>query len=69
MEIPAALLMQAAEDLTAREAIRVRIKSRRDRMLFRVRPGPLPKHIATAPTPGFMTFGFGRGRADSRGRR
>lgn len=67
MEIPAALLMQAAGDLGAREAIRVRTKGRRDRMLFQAPRSPLPKHIATAPAPGAMQFGFGRGpgaRAD-----
>jgi hypothetical protein len=68
MEIPAALLMQAADDLTAREAIRVRIKGRRDRMLFKAAPSPLPKHIATAPAPGGL-FGFGRGGGGPRGRR
>lgn len=67
MEIPAALLMQAVDDLTAREAIRVRIKGRRDRMLFKAPPGPLPKHIARAPAPGGFQFGFGRG--GPRGRR
>ena len=70
MEIPAALLTQAADDLTAREAIRVRIKTRRDRMLFQAPPSPLPKHIATAPTPGSAAgFGFGRGGGGPRGRR
>jgi hypothetical protein len=69
IEIPAALLMQAAGDLTAREAIRVRIKGRRDRMLFQAPPAPLPKHIATAPAPGSMQFGFGRGGGGGRGRR
>ena len=69
MEIPGALLIQAVEDLTAREAIRVRIKGRRDRMLFQAPPTPLPKHIATAPAPGGMHFGFGRGGGGSRGRR
>lgn len=61
MEIPSALLLQAADDLTAREAIRVRIKTRRDRMLFQAPPSPLPKNITTAPAPGSMSFGFGRG--------
>ena len=67
MEIPAALLMQAVDDLTAREAIRVRIKGRRDRMLFKAPPGALPKHIARAPAPGGFQSGFGRG--GPRGRR
>ena len=69
MEIPAALLMQAVDDLTAREEIRVRIKRRRDRMLFKAPPSPLPKHVATAPAPGGFQFGFGRGGGGPRGRR
>jgi len=69
MEIPVALLMQAVEDVTAREAIRVRIKGRRDRMLYQAPPSPLPKHIATAPAPGSMHFGFGRSGGGPRGRR
>jgi hypothetical protein len=71
MEVPAALLLQAADDLSAREALRVRIKARRDRMLFKAPPSPLPKHIATAPAPGSMHFGFGRGGGGGhpRGRR
>jgi hypothetical protein len=69
MEIPAALLAQAAEDPSAKEAIRVRIKARRDRMLFQPPPSPLPKRIATAPVAG-SPFGFGSGRGGGpRGRR
>jgi len=68
LEIPATLLTEAAGDATAREAIRVRIKARRDRMLFKAPPSPLPKHIATVP--GAMPFGFGRGGGGGpRGRR
>lgn len=69
MEISETLLTQATGDLAAREEIRVRIKGRRDRMLFQARPKPLPKHIAAAPTPGSMHFGFGRGGGGPRGRR
>ena len=69
MEVPAVLLAQAADDLTARETLRVRIKTRRDRMLFQAPPSPLPKHIATAPAPGSMHFGFGRSGGGPRGRR
>jgi hypothetical protein len=69
IEIPAALLMEAADDLAAREAIRVRIKVRRDRMLFQAPPSPLPKRIAAAPMPGGMHFGYGRGGSGPRGRR
>jgi hypothetical protein len=69
IEIPATLLMEAAGDPAAREAIRVRIKGRRDRMLFQAPPSPLPKHVASAPAPGSMHFGFGRGGSGPRGRR
>ena len=67
IEVPGALLTEAVHDATAREAIRVRIKGRRDRMLFQAPPTPLPKHIATAPAPGGM-FGFGRGGGPQRRR-
>ena len=49
MELPGELLQRAHEDAVAREAVRVRIKATRDRMLFRPPPAPLPKRIATAP--------------------
>jgi hypothetical protein len=68
IEIPASLLERAAADVTAREEMRVRIKGRRDRMLFRERPRPLPKRIAIAPIPGSMNLGF-RGGGNFRGRR
>jgi hypothetical protein len=69
IEIPATLLAEAAGDLAAREAIRVRIKSRRDRMLFQAPPSPLPKRVAAAPAPGSSYFGSGRGGGGLRGRR
>jgi hypothetical protein len=69
MEIPGALLLRADEDATVREAIRVRIKGRRDRMLFRPPPLPLPKRITAAPDPAGPRFGFGRGPGPGRGRR
>ena len=68
MEIPGALLVQAGADAAAREAIRVRVKGRRDRMLFRPPPTPLPRNIAAAPAPG-GGFGFGRSQGYGRGRR
>jgi len=68
IEIPEALLVQAVDDVSAREAVRVRIKGRRDRMLFREPPKPLPKHIAAAAAPGSMNFGFGAGRGGGRPR-
>ena len=67
--IPHALLIQAADDPSALEAIRVRIKARRDRMLFHAPPKPLPKHIAPAATPGSASFGWGGGGGGFRGRR
>jgi len=60
MEIPEALLARAGEDASAREAIRIRIKARRDRMLFRPRPAPLPKRITSVVEPGGPPFGRGR---------
>ena len=67
MEVPAALLAQAADDLSAREMLRVRIKARRDRMLYQAPPRPLPKKIASTVMPG--GFGFGRDGGGPRGRR
>ena len=67
MELPVALLASAVSDAIAREAVRVRIKTRRDRMLFRPPPVPLPKHITSVADPAGSRFGFGRG--PNRGRR
>jgi hypothetical protein len=70
MEIPAALLARAHEEPAAREALRVRIKARRDRMMFRPPPRPLPKNITSAADPAFMSRGgFGRPGGGGRGRR
>jgi hypothetical protein len=66
-EVPGALLTEAVHAATAREAIRVRIKGHRGRMLFQARPTPLSKHIARAPARGGM-FGFGRGGRGQRRR-
>jgi hypothetical protein len=60
IEIPRAMLELALGDRAAREALRVRLKGRRDRMLFRTPPPPLPKHIAP------MSMGYG-GSHDGRG--
>jgi hypothetical protein len=59
MEIPGLLLQEAADDATARETMRVRIKATRDRMLFRPPPTPLPKKILATPDPSSTRFGFG----------
>ena len=69
MELPVALLASAVSDTIAREAVRVRIKARRDRMLFRPPPVPLPKHITSVADPAGSRFGFGRGPGPGRGRR
>jgi hypothetical protein len=46
VEVPFAMFDEASRDPAAREALRVRLKGRRDRMLFTAPPAPLPKHIA-----------------------
>jgi hypothetical protein len=68
MELPMALLASAVSDAIARETVRVRIKARRDRMLFRPPPVPLPKHITSVADPAGSRFGYGRGPG-GRGRR
>ena len=68
MEISAALLARAHEEPAALEELRVRLKSTRDRMLFRPPPRPLPKNIASAADPAFFNRG-GFGRQGGRGRR
>jgi hypothetical protein len=62
MELPAALLLRADGEMTAREAMRVRIKARRDRMLFRREPLSLSKRIEAGayPPPGRSSFGSGQ---------
>ena len=70
MEITAALLALAQDEPTAREELRVRLKSTRDRMLFRPPPRRLPKNIASAADPAFFNRGgFGRQGGGGRGRR
>lgn len=68
IEIPTALLEQAVDELGAREALRIRLKARRDRMLFRAPPSPLPKHIAPATDP-FIRGGPPHSYRPMRGRR
>lgn len=68
IEVPRTMLNLALGEPAAREALRVRLKTRRDRMLFQTPPASLPKHIAP------MSLGYGgnhdsRGRQRSRGRR
>jgi hypothetical protein len=70
MEVPDALVINATTDAVARESFRVRIKARRDRMLFRDPPAPLPKRIERVEQPGYFRSGRdGRGSTPPRGRR
>jgi hypothetical protein len=68
LEIPCALLQEAEADLTARDALRVRIKSVRDRMLFRPPPSRPRADIAPLFDPAVWNRG-GFGRGGGRGRR
>jgi len=68
VEIPMTMLNSALGEPAAREALRVRLKTRRDRMLFRPPPPSLPKHIAPVSM-GYGGGGDGRGGNRSRGRR
>jgi len=67
VEMPAALLLKADGDVSSREAIRIRIKSGRDRMLFRHEPISLEKRGSAGSRPAFA--GFGSGGGQGRGRR
>jgi len=69
MEIPETLVIEATTGTAARESFRVRVKARRDRMLFRAPPAPLPKRIDRAEEPGFFRRSGGPGRPPPRGRR
>ena len=66
-EVSGEALQEATRDTLAREALRVRLKARRDRMLFKPRPAAISKHITPVSDPGFSRFGGGGGRG--RGRR
>jgi hypothetical protein len=68
MEISSTLLARAHEEPAAREELRVRLKARRDRMLFKPPPRPLPKNIASAADPALLNRGS-FGRPQGRGRR
>ena len=63
VELSLGLLAQAMTDSTSRETLRIRLKARRDRMMFRTPPRRLPKFIpplmGSGPPPG---GGWGRGR-------
>ena len=68
LEIPYTLLQEAEVDLPARDALRVRIKSARDRMLFRPPPSRPRADIAPLADPAMWNRG-GFGRGGGRGRR
>ena len=68
LDVPYAMLQQAEVDPTARDALRVRIKAARDRMLFRPPPARPRTDIAPLGDPAVWNRGnFGRG--SGRGRR
>jgi hypothetical protein len=64
IELPVALLAQAVDDPGGREMLRTRVKARRDRMMFKTPPAPLPKKIAPLfnPAPSRGGGGFRGGR-------
>ena len=69
LEIPHALLQEAESDRTARDALRVRIKAARDRMLFRPPPARpradiAPLAIRRCGTAGTSGGGAGAGGAE-----
>ena len=68
LEIPYALLLEADADLPARDALRVRIKAARDRMLFRPPPSRPRTDIQPLGDPAMWNRG-GFARGGGRGRR
>jgi hypothetical protein len=67
LEIPYTLLQEAESDLPARDALRVRIKAARDRMLFRPPPSRPRANIAPLADPVMWNRGgFGRGSGSGR---
>ncbi len=62
IELPFALLAHAVDDPGGREVLRTRVKARRDRMMFKTPPAPLPKKIAPLFNPGPDRRGFHGGR-------
>jgi hypothetical protein len=65
IQLPEVLLQRAASDAASRESMRVHIKTRRDRMLFRREPVVIEQRAAaksrSAPDRGFFSAP-GRGR-------
>ena len=68
LEVPYTLLQEAESDLMARDALRVRIKAARDRMLFRPPPARPRADIAPLGDPAVWHRGT-FGRDGGRGRR
>ena len=69
LEVPQSILLEAETDLVARDTLRLRIKSARDRMLFQPPPARLRVDIAPLGEPFFNRGGPGRGGPGGRGRR
>jgi len=62
IELPIALLAHAAEDRVERERLRTRMKARRDRMMVKTPPAPLPQNIPPMFSAGPPRGGFRGGR-------
>jgi hypothetical protein len=60
--MPDTVLAQALETPAGREVLRTRVKARRDRMLFKTPPPPLPKKIAPLLSSGPPRPSFRGGR-------
>ena len=69
LEVPETVLLEAETDLVARDSLRLRIKSARDRMLFIPPPARLRTDIAPAGEPFFNRGGPPRFGGGGRGRR
>ncbi len=57
IEVPSAMLELATDERGGREALRVRLKGRRDRMLFRAPPSPGPRNVVATMDPSFRRNG------------
>lgn len=63
IQLPSTSLQHASDDATSREVIRQRIKTGRDRMLFRADPIALEQHPPARSRPSSESWGGGgRGR-------
>jgi hypothetical protein len=66
IDVPVSLLIEAGDDPTAREQLRIRLKGRRDRLMFKMPPPSLPKKIAPLFSPGPPRAGGGGFRGGRR---